>query len=129
MIALEDRKPIDSYVAEARRYWPDHPRAGDLEKLARALEYDLPERTRDIFTGWLCKLTEDVPFRGYETRSSPVYRWHELRGRQRAWIEGELEKWEPRLTRLTEGPIPRGREVPTPAVLRDLPKRPPGSRR
>ena len=56
-----------------------------------------------------------------------------LTPKQRAWAEGIAEgrfvEPEPQYENLvSSGRVPRGREVETPAVLRDLPKRPPGAR-
>jgi len=44
-----------------------------------------------------------------------------LSRRQRVWVEGAAR----RITPIRAEDAPRGREVPTPAVLRNLPKRPP----
>ena len=54
----------------------------------------------------------------------------QLTERQREWVKLAHERicGKP-LTRLTAGEIPRGREVATPPVLQNLPKRPPPRRR
>jgi hypothetical protein len=54
-----------------------------------------------------------------------------LSDKQRAWIYGIHERLfgEPEYQNdWSEGRVPRGREVPTPAVLRNLPKKPPPRR-
>lgn len=50
----------------------------------------------------------------------------ELTERQRAWARSVRERFAPTYQNLvSSGQVPRGREVPLPQVLRDLPKRPP----
>ena len=58
-------------------------------------------------------------------------RGYALSDKQRQWVRGVYEKIfdEPQCLNLwSSGRVPRGREVPTPAVLQNLPKRPPGAR-
>jgi hypothetical protein len=50
----------------------------------------------------------------------------ELTDRQRAWVRGVYERIVPQYANLvSRGLVPRGKEVPTPLVLQNLPKRPP----
>lgn len=93
----------------------------DPELLAKVLAY-LPERDdsqeemRDTFTGWLNNI---------KTKKIKC-----LKPRDRGWVNSVLDRYEPRVANLvSRGLVPRGREVPTPAVLRDLPKHPPGRKR
>ena len=54
-----------------------------------------------------------------------------LSDKQRKWLAGVYERvtGEPQYENLvSSGRVPRGREVETPAVLQNLPKRPPGRR-
>lgn len=59
-------------------------------------------------------------------------RWPKLTDKQRAWVRKVADRLDVYVpgdgARPLAPEIPRGREVETPAVLRDLPKRPPGSR-
>jgi len=66
---------------------------------------------------------------GSSTRPS-VPQYEHLIAKQREWVQLVYERicGKP-LTRLTAGAIPRGREVPTPAVLQNLPKQPPPRKR
>jgi hypothetical protein len=73
------------------------------------------EETEEIITlaGWLEDLDE-----GTIRCLSP---------RRRTWANDALDRFEPRAANLvSRGLVPRGREVPTPAVLRNLPLKPPG---
>jgi hypothetical protein len=50
----------------------------------------------------------------------------QLTDKQRAWVLGVRERVVPQYANLvSQGLVPRGREVPTPPVLQNLPKRPP----
>ena len=54
-------------------------------------------------------------------------RYHQLTDKQRAWAKLRHEALHPQYENLvSRGMVPRGREVETPSVLRNLPKRPPG---
>lgn len=67
----------------------------------------------------------DIPYRAFK---GMLDRGEPLSDKQRAWVRGVHERLfdEPKYENLVSGGrVPRGREVPTPAVLRDLPKRPP----
>lgn len=57
-------------------------------------------------------------------------RFRELTERQRAWAAAVRERVAPQYENLvSSGRAPRGREVPTPTVLQNLPKRPPTRRK
>ncbi len=54
---------------------------------------------------------------------------HQLTDKQRSWVKSLHEKLVPQYQNLvSNGLVPRGREVETPEVLRHLPKRPPQRR-
>jgi hypothetical protein len=88
--------------------------AKDLELLVAVLDRDdLPDGTREAF--------EDMQHK--------VDRYG-LSSKQRAWARAILagEKYEPEeecLNLWSSGKVPKGRDVPTPAVLLNLPKKPP----
>jgi hypothetical protein len=75
--------------------------------------YDSMESTIDAFVEMLARLDRGG---------------RDLSGKQRGWVRGIYEKvigipqyenaW-------SAGKVPKGRDVPTPAVLQNLPKRPP----
>ena len=47
--------------------------------------------------------------------------------KQKQWAQKTLEKFQPTYENLvSSGQVPRGKEVPLPEVLRNLPMRPPG---
>jgi len=90
-------------------------RARDMDLLRKLLEYELGETTRLAVQDMLDRLND-----------------HEqivLSGKQRTWMQSELEKRQPTYENLvSSGRAPRGREVPTLDILdpAKLPKRPPG---
>ena len=52
-----------------------------------------------------------------------------LSAKQRDWAKRVLERHEPTYENLvSSGKVPRGREVPTPLALQNLPLKPPGRR-
>jgi hypothetical protein len=83
-----------------------------IELLKSVLNYDLQESTRRAFESML---------RDLQTKTRIL-----LTVDQYDWVKSELDKWEPPVTRLTGGPVPRGREVRTPVVLMRRPLKPPG---
>lgn len=93
---------------------------GDIKLLERVLdEAKLTDAQREAFDDMLAKLH----------RSGSA-----LSPKQRAWAQvalyGERYEPEPEYENLVSaGRVPRGRPVPTPAVLTNLPKRPPVRRR
>lgn len=72
----------------------------DADLVREALACPLTEREREVFTGWLARLSQD------ERRSLPA--------RHLQWVHDVLKRHR------------RPAVTTTPAVLRDLPKRPPG---
>ena len=55
--------------------------------------------------------------------------FQQLTDKQRAWVTAVYERIVPQYANLvSRGLVPRGREVPTPEVLKNLPKRPPPRR-
>ena len=65
---------------------------------------------------------------GMEIPSKPKYQ--RLTDKQRTWVTSVHERIVPQYANLvSRGLVPRGREVETPAVLLNLPKRPPTRRR
>ena len=89
----------------------------DRDLLQRLLDHDdLKEHPREAFSAML---------RVISTTESP---YSELTSKQRHWARMELKALEGEpSTRLTDGPVPRGRPVEMAAVLRaPLPKAPPG---
>jgi hypothetical protein len=86
----------------------------DIKLLKRTIEF-LNERSQDAehFANMLIGLEEG--------------RWGNLTTKQRQWAKSVLD--EPEYENLvSSGKAPRGREVPTPSVLRNLPLKPPGRR-
>jgi len=74
----------------------------------------------------------DAARAAFEDMQHKLDRWP-LTKKQRQWIEAALrgEKFEPEPeyeNLVSSGRVPRGREVPTPAILQNLPKKPPPRR-
>jgi hypothetical protein len=85
------------------------------EDSANSLAMATLDKAATAFEGWLPKLEEN-----------PHYFLSE---KQRGWLRGVYEKLfqAPVYENLvSSGKVPRGREVPTPIVLQNLPKKPPG---
>lgn len=88
----------------------------DLELLNKTLDCNVSEEIKEIFTKMRDTITAGQRYG--------------LSFRQRQWVLDELEKHAPEYANLVStGQCPRGREVETPAVLRNLPKRPPSKPR
>jgi hypothetical protein len=88
-------------------------RQEDLDLLNRLLEYELREDLKEAFSDMR---------HGLQTGARLS-----LSVRQRQWASEVLESFEPSYENaVSNGKVPRGREVPTPAVLQNLPKYPPG---
>lgn len=84
----------------------------DLALLDKILEFALPEDQREAFTEM--------------RREVKAGRRERLSGKQRQWARDVLDEHIPQYENLVStGKVPRGREVETPEVLRNLPKRPP----
>ena len=94
-------------------------RDADLELLNELLKDhfdELSDVETEAFAGMRFNLT--AGFRGEQ--------FQELTERQRAWATDVRERIVPQYANLvSRGLVPRGREVPTPPVLRVLPKKPP----
>lgn len=120
-----------------RRKAPEPPKVDDglldlrpehLNLLSRVLDLNgLYGNAREAFEEMLEEMTTEKS----KTRfSDPVtYKRMALSEKQEAWVRRCLgeEVVQPD-TRFTAGSIPRGRPVPTPEVLKNLPKFPPGRR-
>jgi len=90
-------------------------READLEKLNELVSWEnkLLESEYDAFYGMLDTLNKNKNAA--------------LSDKQRAWVDKAYERFNPKYENLmSAGKAPRGREVETPAVLKNLPKRPPG---
>jgi hypothetical protein len=100
-------------------------RTEHLALLKRALDLKLRQSTREAFADML----EDMTMEVFQPCACAPPRWRlwSLSRAQELWVLKVLGvEPAPEPTRLTDGGIPRGREVPTPAVLRNLPMKPPG---
>jgi hypothetical protein len=104
------------------------PRQEAIDLLTRALDLELPDLEREAFSRMLRQVQappaaeDDALYPGGGLNQS-------ITPKQRQWIRNVIERFEGKpSTRLTDGPVPRGRPVETPAVLRNLPKAPPGRR-
>jgi hypothetical protein len=87
-------------------------REEDLRKLRELLEEErLTDWERDAFGGMLESLD----------------RYHQITDKQREIVASVYDRFHPEYGNLvSSGKVPRGREVETPKVLQNLPKRPPG---
>lgn len=96
-------------------------RASDLDLLDRLLDAHLPDYERDAFEKMKRELDSyGLPGVGYATLSEPRRGWcNEVATRVGAIGYVNLA---------SSGELVRGREVATPEVLRNLPKKPPGRR-
>jgi len=94
-------------------------RQEDLQHLDELLEQHLDEllpHEKDAFTDMRSSLA---------AYGNGVGR-RQLSDRQRAWVKATLERVVPQYENLvSRGLVPRGKEVPTPEVLKKLPMRPP----
>ncbi len=102
-------------------------RDDDLEMLRELLDEHWDELT-DTETEAFASMRFDLQAYGgiLGPESENGRKFQELTPDQRSWVERAHERLVgPAPTRLTAGEIPRGREVPTPTVLQNLPKKPP----
>jgi len=103
-------------------------REGDLSMLSELLDHhsdELSETEVEAFADMRFSLQA---YGGMEIPSKPKYQ--QLTDKQRTWVMSAHERIVPQYENLvSRGLVPRGREVETPAVLRNLPKRPPTRRR
>jgi hypothetical protein len=103
-------------------------REDDLNALSELLEHhadELSEVELEAFNDMRFSLQAyggtDIPSRG---------KFQMLTTKQREWVTTVHERIIPAYANLvSRGLVPRGREVPTPPVLQNLPKRPPQRRR
>ena len=112
---------------QARRAQLARARADHLALLKRALELEtIGGHSRDAFEGMLEDLTTEEPNRC--AHAMPRWKRLVLSEKEVAWLLRSLGEDVPEPdNRLTDGEIPRGREVQMAPVLRaPLPKRPPG---
>lgn len=101
-------------------------RRADLELLVRVLEYPLSIDQREAFEGMQRDLTHEEP--GRCAHGPAKYAKWCLSDKQRKWVTNVLHEHEPEYTNeWSAGTVPRGREVPTLAILNpaNLPKKPP----
>ncbi len=100
-----------------------------LDLLKRALQLrTLSPRSREAFTDMLEEMTTEAPRRC--AHAGPMWKLWALRPKQAKWVRTALGEEDPEPDmRFTSGDVPRGREVPTPEVLKNLPKLPPGRSR
>lgn len=90
---------------------------GDRKLVREVLAEEITEAEREAFTEMLAMLDA-----GRRTLSERQRSWvREVGKRAGADVDNVMERWK-------RGEIPRGREVETPAVLRNLPMKPPGRR-
>jgi hypothetical protein len=99
-------------------------RADDLSMLNELLNDHADELTdveTEAFAGMRFDLTA---YAGLSSARGPGF--HQLTDKQRDWVETVHQRLVTTYENLvSRGLIPRGREVPTPAILQNLPKRPP----
>ena len=97
-------------------------REGDLRLLNELLDdhvHELSETEAEAFTDMRCDLV------GYDSGDG----FRELTGPRQSWVKKVHDRIVPQYENLmSRGLVPRGREVPTPKVLQNLPTRPPTRR-
>lgn len=92
-------------------------RVKDIELLRKLLGCDIKDNEREIFEDMLDRLDDDTR-NDHQTMLSV---------KQRDWATSLLDIHEPTYkNEFSAGKIPIGKPVPTPSVLLNLPKRPPG---
>ena len=101
-------------------------RDDDLRMLATLLDDHLEELSEaevEAFADMRFNMT------AYEKVGGQDHR-RQLSAKQRQWVTSVHERLVPQYANLvSRGLVPRGREVPTPPVLQNLPKKPPPRRR
>ncbi len=101
-------------------------REDDLRMLATLLDEhveELSEAEVEAFADMRFNMTAYEKVGGQEHR-------RQLSAKQREWVTSVHERLIPDYANLvSRGLVPRGKEVPTPPVLQNLPKRPPQRRR
>jgi hypothetical protein len=105
-------------------------RTSDLNLLGELLDKHAADLT-DLEVEAFASMRLDLQAYGGILDGTDVGRpFHQLTDRQRSWVTGVHERVVPAYANLvSRGLVPRGREVPTPAVLQNLPKRPPPPKR
>lgn len=94
-------------------------RAEEIRNAEIANLDDVALLRRIVSAGCGSEEVSDVEFKAFTDMIAQARRLSE---RQRAWAEEVVR----RITPIRAADVPRGREVEPPAVLRDLPKTPPG---
>lgn len=91
-----------------------------LEDLLGNHDHELSPTELEAFAGMRDDLLAYGSGNGYRDLTEP----------RRSWLQRTLARIAPQYENLvSRGLVPRGREVPTPAVLQNLPKSPPGKPR
>jgi hypothetical protein len=99
-------------------------REKDLEMLNELLEEHLGALSEEEVEAFASMRLDLQAYGGTDIPSASKYR--QLTGKQRQWVTSAHERFVPQYENLvSRGLVPRGREVPTPSVLQNLPKRPP----
>ena len=102
-------------------------RDDDLKLLNELLDHHADELTHvevEAFASMLFDLQAYGGILGPESESGR--RFQQLTDKQRSWAAGARDRIVPQYENLvSRGLVPRGREVPTPPILQNLPKRPP----
>lgn len=106
-------------------------RDADLQLLDELLTKHADEITDDETEAFASMRFDLQAYRGILGEASESgRRFQTLTERQRSWAAAVRERVAPQYQNLiSSGAAPRGREVPTPAILQNLPKRPPPRRR
>lgn len=99
-------EPVADFATDTE----EEKRERDLRMLTGLLECELTEKEHEAFTDMHERLTAGV--------------WRLLTRDQRSWAEDACKRYD--VATEPPKPVPRGREVEPPDVLRNLPKKPPG---
>ena len=103
-------------------------READISMLSELLDRHAEELSETEVEAFADMRFDLQAYGGMEIPSKPKYQ--QLTDKQRTWVTSVHERIVPQYENLvSRGLVPRGREVETPAVLRNLPKRPPTRRR
>ena len=103
-------------------------RESDLSALSELLDRHADELTEPELEAFADMRFSLQAYGGTEIPSKGKYQ--QLTEKQRTWVTSVHERIVPAYANLfSRGLVPRGREVETPAVLLNLPKRPPTRRR
>ena len=103
-------------------------RESDLSALSELLDRHADELTEPELEAFADMRFSLQAYGGTEIPSKGKYQ--QLTEKQREWVTSVHERLIPDYANLvSRGLVPRGKEVPTPPVLQNLPKRPPQRRR